>query len=320
MSYEKEQKRLLELWNEVMSASESDLSPDASDYEPSHNSDSDSDPVTPQKRTKIFSSNEPHSERRNEMKFDGSTNSDQPIQKPQPSTSSSSNNIDEIIEQVIAHNINYEDESDEDNINQETNTNFAWMQVFGIHLNDFSFTENNSGIRRHIYDDYQKSPYDFYKMLITDEIFQLFVNETNLYAHQEKTKNSTPNSRIKQRRDTGQVEMDKFIGCLMWMGLMQLPSISSYWCRNNQMKSYNSSLRRGVKWYRKHAIELVIEAAIVNAYWLHQYVTNDKMTITKFRKEVIKGLVQTETLTTSNESNNDLEQKLSVQEHRRSFW
>ncbi|KAF2883946.1 hypothetical protein ILUMI_22238 [Ignelater luminosus] len=165
MSYETNKKRLLELWNEVMSVSESDLSPDASDYEPLHDSDSNSDPVTPQKRTKIFNSNEPHSDK--EMKFDGSTNSaGQPIQKPQPSTPSSSNNIDEIIEQVIAHNINYEDD-----INQETNTNFAWMQVSGIHLNDFSFTENNSGIRRYIYDDYQKSPYDFYKMLVRDEIF-----------------------------------------------------------------------------------------------------------------------------------------------------
>ncbi|KAF2898136.1 hypothetical protein ILUMI_08034 [Ignelater luminosus] len=257
MGYEKEQKRLLELWNELMSASESDLSPDASNYESLRDSYSDSDPVTPQKRTKIFT--------------------DQPIQKPQFSIFSSSNNIDEIIKQVIAHNINYEDESDEDDINQETNTNFAWMQVSGIYLNDFSFTENNSKIRRHIYDDYQKSPYDFYKMLITDEIFQLFVNETNLYAHQEKTKSSTPISRIKQWRDTNQVEMKNSLN----------PIIS----KEYQMKPSNSSLRRDVEWYGKLAIELVIGAAIVNAYWLHQHVTNGKMTTTEFREEVIEGIV-----------------------------
>ncbi|KAF2893109.1 hypothetical protein ILUMI_13065 [Ignelater luminosus] len=93
------------------------------------------------------------------MKFDGPTNSaDQPIQNPQPSTSSSSNNIDEIIKQVIAQNINYEEVSGEDEINQETNTNFTWMQVSEIHSKDFSFTENNSGIRPQIYNDYQKSP------------------------------------------------------------------------------------------------------------------------------------------------------------------
>lgn len=55
------------------------------------------------------------------------------------------------------------------------------------------------------------------------------------------------------------------------------------------MKSYNSSLRRGVKWYRKLAIELVMGAATVNSYLLHQKVTNNKMTITEFREEVVKG-------------------------------
>lgn len=58
------------------------------------------------------------------------------------------------------------------------------------------------------------------------------------------------------------------------------------------MKSYNTSLRRGVKWYRKLAIELVVGAALVNSYWLHQHITNDKMSITKFREEVIKGKIK----------------------------
>jgi hypothetical protein len=55
------------------------------------------------------------------------------------------------------------------------------------------------------------------------------------------------------------------------------------------MKSYNSSLRRGVKWYRKLAIELIAGSALVNAYLLHQEITNNKMSITQFREEVIVG-------------------------------
>lgn len=55
------------------------------------------------------------------------------------------------------------------------------------------------------------------------------------------------------------------------------------------MKSHNSSLRRGVKWYSKLAIEFIIGAAIVNSYVLHQKVTNNKMTITEYREEVLKG-------------------------------
>ena len=58
------------------------------------------------------------------------------------------------------------------------------------------------------------------------------------------------------------------------------------------MKSYNSSLRQGVKWYRKLAIELVIGSALVNAYLLHQKVTQNKMTITQYREEVIRGNVK----------------------------
>lgn len=57
----------------------------------------------------------------------------------------------------------------------------------------------------------------------------------------------------------------------------------------DQMKSYNNSLRRGVKWYRKLAIELVVGSALVNAFIIHQSITNDKMSITKFREQVIEG-------------------------------
>lgn len=55
------------------------------------------------------------------------------------------------------------------------------------------------------------------------------------------------------------------------------------------MKAYNTSLRRSIKWYRKLVIEVVIGAALVNAHWLHQRVTNDKMSITVFRENVVKG-------------------------------
>lgn len=43
-------------------------------------------------------------------------------------------------------------------------------------------------------------------------------------------------------------------------------------------------MRRGVKWYRKLAIELLVGSAIVNAYIVHQQ-------INKFREEVIRGLL-----------------------------
>lgn len=56
---------------------------------------------------------------------------------------------------------------------------------------------------------------------------------------------------------------------------------------SDQMKSYSTALRKSVKWYRKIAIELLLGSAIVNAYVVHQKVTNSKMSITSFKEELV---------------------------------
>ena len=66
----------------------------------------------------------------------------------------------------------------------------------------------------------------------------------------------------------------------------------SYIDISDQLKSYNSSLRRGLKWYRKLAIEMLLETAIVNAHSLHQHVANEKMSNTKFKEYVASELTQ----------------------------
>ncbi|KAJ8964004.1 hypothetical protein NQ314_005216 [Rhamnusium bicolor] len=151
--------------------------------------------------------------------------------------SSTSNNIDNIIESVIAQNIDYNDD-ETDFLEQHIETNLMWGPVTGNYLKNISLTLNDSGIHSHIYDLYQKTPYDFYKMMITNEIFQLFINEMNVYAQQEKNKNTTRRSRIQNWKDTTQEEMEKFIGCLMWMGLLQ--SIRDYWSKKSL---YENSLK-----------------------------------------------------------------------------
>ncbi|KAJ8964003.1 hypothetical protein NQ314_005215 [Rhamnusium bicolor] len=79
----------------------------------------------------------------------------------------------------------------------------------------------------------------------------------------------------------------------------------------NQMKSYNSSLRRGVKWYRKLTIELVIGAAIVNSYLLHQKVTNEK-------NDYNSSLTKLDTLVATNEQSSENNHILVDTENRRS--
>ncbi len=46
---------------------------------------------------------------------------------------------------------------------------------------------------------------------------------------------------------------------------------------SDQKKSYSSSIRRGIKLYRKLAIELLVDTAIVNVFILHQTVANQKL-------------------------------------------
>ncbi|KAI4456180.1 hypothetical protein MML48_8g00008220 [Holotrichia oblita] len=60
------------------------------------------------------------------------------------------------------------------------------------------------------------------------------------------------------------------------------------------IKAYNTSLRRSLKWYRKLALELLPGRTLVNAHIAHQKIANEKLSISKFTEEVVKGLLKDE--------------------------
>lgn len=60
---------------------------------------------------------------------------------------------------------------------------------------------------------------------------------------------------------------------------------------SDQMKAYNSSLRRGVKWYRKLAIEMIFGSTIVNAHIVYTTVTKNKISITSFKEKLCEELL-----------------------------
>lgn len=66
---------------------------------------------------------------------------------------------------------------------------------------------------------------------------------------------------------------------------------------SDQLKAYSTSLRKGVKWYRKLAVELLTGTTLINAYCLHQKVTHKKNSITKFKELVVTQILE-ECLTT----------------------
>ena len=60
---------------------------------------------------------------------------------------------------------------------------------------------------------------------------------------------------------------------------------------SDQMASYVTTLRKGVKWYRKLATELLLGMAVVNAWVAYKEATKKKIQISKFRKRVAEQLL-----------------------------
>lgn len=76
---------------------------------------------------------------------------------------------------------------------------------------------------------------------------------------------------------------------------------------SDQLKAYNHCLRRGTKWYRKLAMELLFGSAMVNAYIIYKEVTQTKISITEFKKQVVLKLIEVENLTTDSLASRDPE-------------
>ncbi|CAH1971399.1 unnamed protein product [Acanthoscelides obtectus] len=71
---------------------------------------------------------------------------------------------------------------------------------------------------------------DIYRLFLTDEIIQLMVQQTNVRAR-EIIANKKPrtSSRFSRWHDTNEDEMELFIGVIMLMGVINFPTIESYW-------------------------------------------------------------------------------------------
>ena len=89
---------------------------------------------------------------------------------------------------------------------------------------------------------------DFLNLFLTDEFFDILVEQTNLYAIQYKRNNPNlpPNSRANEWFDTTRVEMKQFIALSLLMGIVRKPEIAQYWSTNPLLKGsiFNSVMPR----------------------------------------------------------------------------
>ena len=144
-----------------------------------------------------------------------------------------SDNVLDTINDVIERNVQESDEESSETEQPDNSEELMWEEVSGLHLNLFSFTETSAGVKEEIHAEYfDKVPYDFFKLFLTEEVLELMVTETNRYAAQSKASTKLPKARIHEWYDTDQKEMECFIGILIWMGLSQYPSIESYWSKS----------------------------------------------------------------------------------------
>lgn len=61
--------------------------------------------------------------------------------------------------------------------------------------------------------------------------------------------------------------------------------------QSDQMTSYNSPLRKSLKWYRKLAIEFILGTALVNSHIVYNQLADKKIKITEFREQVVRSFL-----------------------------
>ena len=121
---------------------------------------------------------------------------------------------------------------------ESSNIRSTWFAVDGSHCKQFLFSDI-SGI--HGFSGVSASslrPIDVYSKLVTDDVYDLVVEQTNLNAQQVlSNRRISRKSRYKHWKSTDKAEMKKFFAIVMYMGVVKYPSISLYWSRDSFYKN-----------------------------------------------------------------------------------
>ncbi|CAK9832658.1 PiggyBac transposable element-derived protein 4 [Anthophora retusa] len=120
-----------------------------------------------------------------------------------------------------------EDENTEPSINNMTTSHIDWADPIGNQprLTPFVGTPGFKTCNQ----TYEK-PEDIYFLFMSDEFFDLVVTETNRYAQQCLSKQTS--YRLDEWIATDKNEIKRFFGLIMWMGIVKLPEISLYWSKD----------------------------------------------------------------------------------------
>lgn len=123
-------------------------------------------------------------------------------------------------------NMSTDEEIELQPVSQSNDTD--WFQPRGSHM-EFNYDIQNT-VHHNIQVGENVEPVDFLNLFIDESVIDWMVNETNRNAEQVlQQKSLRSKSRLLKWSATDHIEMKRFIALLLWMGLVKMPTIHSYW-------------------------------------------------------------------------------------------
>uniref|UniRef100_A0A1B6BYD3 PiggyBac transposable element-derived protein domain-containing protein n=1 Tax=Clastoptera arizonana TaxID=38151 RepID=A0A1B6BYD3_9HEMI len=89
-------------------------------------------------------------------------------------------------------------------------------------------------------------PIDYFNLLFKDNFYDLITQETNKFSKEIFIRPHLPRSRITEWRDLSTEELKKFIGLVLYMGIVKLNRVTEYWNTNEKfnLKFVSSRMSR----------------------------------------------------------------------------
>ncbi|KAL7643479.1 UNVERIFIED_CONTAM: hypothetical protein RMT77_005461 [Armadillidium vulgare] len=132
-----------------------------------------------------------------------------------------------------------DNESVKENKVKIENPSTTWSEIDGDYCSNFSFFDVSGPPEKKTTQSHLTQPIDAFNLMVTDDVYNLIVKQTNLNAQQMMVNKSvSKSSRLKDWRDTDVEEIKNFLGIVMYMGIINHPSISTYWSKKSFYKNY----------------------------------------------------------------------------------
>ena len=108
---------------------------------------------------------------------------------------------------------------------------------------------------------------------------------------------------ISTQHTTETVDVQRYTGIIKKpKATMEYNEAKSSIDQSDQMSSYNSPLRKSLKWYRKLAVEFILGTTVVNSHIVYNQLANKRISITELREQLVRSL-----LTYEEKTNNENE-------------